>query len=233
MPETFSQVLALPGLELLVFAAVLSGMVRGFSGFGTAMIFLPFAAQVVPPIWAILALIGMDMFGPIPVLRRAAKDADWRDLKLLIITAGLGAPLGVWLLTIISPESYRYIICSISLVLVVLLLSGLRYPGKPTPRAVMGAGALAGTSGGLSGIPGPPIILLYMASAVSVSTVRANIMLFLFAFEFVLIGLYWASGQASFWPFVLGVVLAVPNGLGTASTTPKTNGQNDACPDAQ
>lgn len=214
MPEILSQTLALPGFGWLVFAAFLSGVVRGFSGFGTAMIFLPFAAQVLPPVWSILALIGMDILGPIPVLRRAARDARGQDVALLVGFGALCVPLGVWMLTRISPDTYRYLICSLALVLVVCLLAGLRYRGQPRPALVGATGAFAGFSGGLSGIPGPPVILLYMASSVPVAQVRANIMIFLFCFDFILIGILWLSGQGAWAPLLAGGMLAVPNAAG-------------------
>ena len=214
MPDLVAQTLALPGLGWLVFAAFLAGVVRGFSGFGTAMIFLPFAAQVLPPAWAIIALIGMDMVGPLPVLPRAVRDANRRDLVLLVGFGALSVPLGVWLLAVISPDLYRYVICTIALILVTCLLAGLRYRGRPTARLVGATGAVAGVSGGLSGIPGPPVILLYMASSLPVAQVRANTMIFLFCFDFILLGVLWLSGQGAWAPFVAGLVLAVPNALG-------------------
>lgn len=214
MPDIVTQTLALPGFGWLVFAAFLAGVVRGFSGFGTAMIFLPFAAQVLPPVWSILALIGMDILGPIPLLRRAARDAERRDLGLLLGFAALFVPAGVLMLTVISPEIYRYVVCVLALVLVACLLSGLRYRGDPSPGLVGTTGAVAGFSGGLSGIPGPPVILLYMASSQPVSRVRANTMIFLFGFDFVLLTIFWLSGQGAWPPFVAGIILALPNAVG-------------------
>jgi uncharacterized protein len=214
MPDTVAQTLALPGFGWLIFAAFLAGVVRGFSGFGTAMIFLPFAAQVLPPVWAILALIGMDILGPIPVLRRAARSASGRELGLLVGFGAVCVPLGVWLLTVISAETYRYVISAIALALVGCLLAGLRYRGRPSPALVGATGAVAGLSGGLSGIPGPPVILLYMASSMPVAQVRANTMIFLFCFDFILLGVIWLSGQGVWFPFLAGILLAVPNALG-------------------
>ena len=214
MPDILAQTLIIPGFGWLVFAALLAGLVRGFSGFGSAMVFLPVAAQVLSPVWSILALAAMEILGPIPVLRRAARDASLHDLVLLVGFAALFVPLGVWLLTVISSDTFRYVISTLALVLVACLLTGLRYRGQPT-RALVGAtGAFAGISGGLSGIPGPPVILLYVASSLPVAQVRANTMLFLFGFEFILIGILWMTGQGAWPPLVAGVLLAVPNAIG-------------------
>ena len=56
-------------------AAFLAGLVRGFSGFGTAMVFLPIAGQILTPFQAVTAMIVMDAIGPLPNVPRALKVA--------------------------------------------------------------------------------------------------------------------------------------------------------------
>ncbi len=214
MPEIISDALSIQGIGLLIFAAFLAGTVRGFSGFGTAMIYLPIAAQVLPPLWAILSLTVMDIFGPIPLLRRTSRDAQWRELGLLLVGATLLLPVGLMFLSIISPDTYRYFISGFAMALVVLLMLGVRYSGRLAGPAVLGVGGLAGFSGGLSGIPGPPVVLFYMASPHAVQVVRANTFLFLFFWEFLLIGVVGLRGDLALTPLAIGLVLAVPNGLG-------------------
>ena len=55
MPETEAhvlwQALQFEGLIWLITAALLAGFVRGFSGFGSALIFMPLAGQFLPPLW--------------------------------------------------------------------------------------------------------------------------------------------------------------------------------------
>lgn len=214
MPDLLAEVLALPGLGWLAAAAFVAGMVRGFSGFGTAMIFLPVAALFVPPIWAIMILISMDLFGPIPILPRAVRDARRRDLALLVGFAALFVPVGLWLLSVITPETYRYFISALALGLVACLLVGLRYRGVPGARLVSATGAFAGVSGGLAGLPGPPVVLLYMASSLPVAAVRANMLLFLFLIDWVLLAVIALRGEAALMPLLIGLALVVPNGLG-------------------
>ena len=50
----------------LVLGAVLAGLVRGFSGFGTAMVFIPIAGQVLSPVATLIVLLVMDLIGPLP-----------------------------------------------------------------------------------------------------------------------------------------------------------------------
>ena len=49
-----------------------AGLVRGFSGFGTAMIYLPVASQFLTPFEALITLMVMDFFGPLPLVLGAA-----------------------------------------------------------------------------------------------------------------------------------------------------------------
>jgi hypothetical protein len=214
MPEILSEALALQGLWLLILGALVAGIVRGFSGFGTAMIYLPVAAQVMPPIWAILSLVMMDVFGPLPIVPRALRTAHRRDLVLLLVGTLCLLPVGLALLALMTGETYRYIVCILSLALVACLALGVRYQGKLTPPLVGGIGALAGFSGGLSGVPGPPVILFYMASALPVAVVRANVLLYLFAFDFLLVGVLALRGDLVWLPVVIGLLLAIPSMIG-------------------
>ena len=74
-----AEAVALDGLDL-VLAAFLAGLIRGFSGFGSAVVFLPVAGQFVSPIWALSILVVMDLFGPLPLLRAASKKVVRADL---------------------------------------------------------------------------------------------------------------------------------------------------------
>ncbi|MEQ9676040.1 MAG: sulfite exporter TauE/SafE family protein, partial [Roseovarius indicus] len=61
MPEALTQGLATPGLIWLLFTIGLAGIVRGFSGFGTALIFVPVANIFLEPktVVTVIALTGV------------------------------------------------------------------------------------------------------------------------------------------------------------------------------
>ena len=49
MPDILAQALATPGLFWLMVAISVAGIVRGFTGFGTALIFVPVAGIFLEP----------------------------------------------------------------------------------------------------------------------------------------------------------------------------------------
>ncbi|MGR3490764.1 MAG: TSUP family transporter, partial [Shimia sp.] len=107
----------MPDIAVLIGAAILAGLVRGFSGFGTSMVFLPLAAQVLDPISAIVVLLVMDLFGPVPMLPRAWRDGTPREPITMIAAAALTAPVGLWALTLMGAEGFRWGVSLITLTL--------------------------------------------------------------------------------------------------------------------
>ncbi|MWD29468.1 TSUP family transporter [Aquicoccus sp. SCR17] len=214
MPEALGPLLESGGLWLLIGATLAAGLVRGFAGFGTGMIYLPAAGQVLDPLPAVLTLLVMDLFGPVPNVPRAWTTADKRELGLLFGGMVVALPFGLALLMLLPPEIFRYGVSVLTLALLVMLVGGLRYRGAMTRPLVAGTGGLAGLLGGVAGLPGPPVILLYMASPLPAAVVRATNLLFLFGFDLAMLALTGLQGLLGWEVLVLGLVLAVPNLVG-------------------
>lgn len=211
MPDALAQALALPGLGWLAAVSFLAGLVRGFSGFGTALIFMPMAAQVLPPLWALIALVLMDVFGPVPNIPAALRRTDRGDLLRLLAGTLLILPLGLWLLERMAPELFRTGVSLLALGVLVCLIAGLRYRGRLGPGLVLGTGGIAGFLGGVAGLPGPPVILMYMASPNPAPVVRASIMTYLFCYDFLLLAILALKSALAAVPVLIGLVLALPN----------------------
>ncbi|WP_171234534.1 TSUP family transporter [Ruegeria sp. HKCCA6837] len=209
MPELFGQ--PPQGLAIILFAAFLGGVVRGFSGFGTALVFLPLASPYLGPFGALIGLTIMDIFGPLPNLRRAWSDVDKGDLARLTGGCALLLPLGLWVLTRVDPDVFRYAVSLLALFMLAVLVLGLRYNGQVTRAMVLGIGAAAGFLGGVAGLPGPAVILFYMSRPLSVQVIRATILLFLFAFDFLILGYLTGMGRVTWAAAALGLALAIPN----------------------
>ena len=210
MPEALSAALAFDGLGWLIAGTIFAGLARGFSGFGTALIFMPVAGQLMPPIWALTALVIMDVFGPIPNLPRAKRDGDMKEVAVLTVAMALTLPLGLMVLASLRPELFRYAVSILALLVPVLLLAGLRYRGRLNLPVLAGTGGLSGFLGGVVGVPGPPVILLYLASTRRAAQVRANILIYLFAFDIILIALLALQDRLEAVPVIIGLILAPP-----------------------
>ncbi|KUF11491.1 TSUP family transporter [Pseudoponticoccus marisrubri] len=202
------------GLGWLILAAFAGGLVRGFSGFGTALIFLPVAGQILPPFQAILVLTFMDALGPLPNLRPAWTVAARDDLKRLCLGTVLLLPVGLALLALAPPGAFRILVSVLAFAMLAALAGGLRYRGTVTRAMVTGIGAAAGVLGGIAGLPGPAVILFYMARPLPAATIRATILLFLFGFDLLLMGWMGVMGHMDASMALLGLGLGVPCLLG-------------------
>src|SRR5438045_8313905 len=84
--------------------AVFAGMVRGFAGFGAAMLMTPaFSALYGPAVGISLCLL-LEIAVAVPLLPRAIQYVDWRRIGVMLVAATAGAPLGNLVLTEVAPE---------------------------------------------------------------------------------------------------------------------------------
>ena len=211
--------LDLEPLQLAVLCAItfVAAVVRGFSGFGSALVYLPVAGQFLTPFQAITTIVIFDLLGPLPIVRRAFRECDRGDLFRLMAGLVFALPLGLLTLTLVAPEVFRYTVSLVALFMLVCLISGLRYRGRLTSPLVYGTGGLSGFLQGVAGIPGPPVILLYMASTLATNVIRANMLLFLFLTDIALLPALAIFGRLDFSAVLLGILLIAPNLAGSVT----------------
>jgi uncharacterized membrane protein YfcA len=155
--------------------AVFAGMVRGFAGFGAAMMMTPVFSALYGPAVGISLCMLLEIAVALPLLPRVVQYVDWRRIGLLMAAAVIGAPLGNLVLTQVSPEPMRWAISAIVLTAVALLGSGWRFHGQWRAPVTLGIGATSGFLNGLSGMAGPPIAFYYLAGNETATRVRANL----------------------------------------------------------
>ena len=203
--------LAPDGLIWLVGAVFIAGLVRGFAGFGSAMIIMPVASSVLSPVEAVIFLICAELVGPLPNAPAAWRDGTPREVGLLVLGAILALPLGVWALTSMDATLFGWTVSVSVLVLLALTVSGWRLKGALTRQLIVLAGSMGGFMTGFAGIPGPPVIMLYMASRLPIKVIRANFLLYLVALDLLLFPLLWVLGLMN-WPIAfLGLLVGIPN----------------------
>lgn len=158
----------------LALAALAAGFVRGFSGFGAAMVFVPLASAFVDPRTAVIMLWVMDNLVTLPLVVQGMKRCTWSEIRPLFLGAMLGAPAGVWLLANAPEDPLRWAIAIMVLTAVLVLASGYRRR-KPMHRAgVAAVGAASGVGSGLAGLSGPPVIVFWVGSETAPAQLRMN-----------------------------------------------------------
>jgi len=168
-------------------AAVLAGLVRGFSGFGAAMIFVPLASAIYEPKAAVVLLFLVDAVVTAPMLIPAFRRCSWREVAPLAIGATVTVPLGVYILTVARPDLLRWVIAAAILAAVVTLACGWRLRRAPTIPETLAIGGTAGLTGGMASLSGPPIVVFWLGGPSDAAVIRANIFAF-FGLTTVVIG---------------------------------------------
>jgi uncharacterized protein len=174
--------------------AFVSGTARGFSGFGSALIFMPLASSLAAPRLVAALLLVIDVVAAAPLLPNAWKHADRKATAVMVSGALVGVPLGTYFLTRLEPVTTRWIISGFVFALLLLLLSGWRYRGKDHPAISVGIGGLAGFCSGLAQTAGPPIVGYWLGRPIASAISRANILLFFGASDFFSLVSYALSG---------------------------------------
>jgi uncharacterized membrane protein YfcA len=200
--------------------AFVSGTARGFSGFGSALIFMPLASSMAAPRLVAALLLIIDFVAALPLAPNAWKHADRRATAVMVLGALIGVPIGTYFLSRLDPVTTRWIISSFVFALLLLLLSGWRYRGKDFPAISVGIGALSGFCSGLAQTGGPPIVGYWLGRPIASMIARANILLFFAASDFFSAVSYSLTGlitaDAVRFSLLVGPVYAIGVGLGAA-----------------
>jgi uncharacterized protein len=215
----------------LAFAAIslLAYAVKAATGFGPAIVVVSLGSLLVGPFHAVVLAAFLDVLGGLGVMRSDRGQrarVRWRGLAA---TMCVGAIAGGLLLPVVPTTWLRAIVGLGVLAFGLWMLLaplGRRVPPEPRPasapppvrsRSVAadhGVAAVAGVSGGLLGLGGPPLIM-YFGSRLEKADFRALLVPVLLAAALVRVATYGVTGQVSAQVLVLVAVSlpALPLGL--------------------
>ena len=194
--------------------AFVSGTARGFSGFGSALIFMPLASSIADPRLVAALLLIIDFVAAAPLLPDAWRKADRRATAIMACGSLIGVPIGTYFLTRLEPVTTRWIISVFVLALLLLLLSGWRYRGKEHTAISVGIGGLSGFCSGLAQTGGPPIVGYWLGRPIASVVARANIVLFFGASDLFSAISYTATGLITMDAIRLSLVVGPVYGIG-------------------
>jgi uncharacterized membrane protein YfcA len=206
-----------PRFWIALAIAVLAGVVRGFSGFGSAQIYIPLIAAVYSPRIAAVTLLLIDTFGTAPFTIRAFAHCTWREVLPMSIAAAIAVPLGTLALLVIDPIVLRWFISFLVLSLVGILALGWRYHGRPSLAVTVGVGLFSGLGAGAVQIAGPPVLIYWLSTAHNAVTLRANFLVYFLLLDLTSCAVYLWQGLITPELLALSLLLAIPFFAATAA----------------
>lgn len=203
-------------LIVTIIAVFIAGVIRGYSGFGFAMVAVTSISLVVPPVRVVPLVLILEVMASISLVPQVWRDIDWYSLRWLLAGSLLATPFGVYLLANIPAEPMRISIFLLVLVAAILLLRGWTWKRMPGRPLILITGVACGTLSGAAAIGGPPVILLYLSSPAGVAVSRASIIAYFMGIDTMSLIMASIQGLTTFQTLLLTVVCLVPLLIGIA-----------------
>ena len=105
-------------------AVFVAGIIRGYSGFGFAMVAVTSISLVLPPIQVVPVVLILEVLASIRLVPQVWRDIDWGSLRWLLAGSLVATPFGVYLLATIPADPMRICISLIVLIAATSLLRG-------------------------------------------------------------------------------------------------------------
>ena len=155
--------------------ALLGGLVRGFSGFGSALVLTPVLSIIVGPRAAVPAVMIVLLVTTLQLVPSTWAHVRWREQWALGLSGCVGVPLGGMVLLALDPDVLRRAISATTAASALFLMTGWRYSGSHSNPAAAAAGGLGGFISGAGSVGGPPVVAYLLAGPGSAAEVRAEI----------------------------------------------------------
>lgn len=166
--------------------AVLTGVVliaafaKGVTGFGFALLSVPFLLLVVPAKELVVLSLMMVTWIGFLITLSSWRHVNWRRSLSLSLASFLGIPLGTYILYRIDPSILRVLIAAVVILFSLLLLVGYSRRIKREGQASLFFGFLSGILGSSTSLSGPPVVLFLVSQGWQKQDMRATLASFLF-----------------------------------------------------
>jgi uncharacterized protein len=191
-------------------AALLAGGLRGFTGFGSALVLAPTLAALYGPAVAVPVALLLELMLAVPLVPPAIGLVDRRRVAVLCAAALPAIPLGTWLLVLVDERPLRIAICVLVVVAAALIGFGWRYHGRPSTAATAATGAASGLLGGSTGLSGPPVIFLFLSGTEEIARMRASFIVFFAWVDVIALTAFAVGGTLGGEALALAAALALP-----------------------
>ncbi len=200
---------------IIIWVAVfIAGIIRGYSGFGFAMVAVTSMSLVLPPAQVVPVVLILEVLASVRLILQVWRKIDWYSLRWLLAGSFFAIPVGVYFLATVPAEPMRIFISALVLIAALLLLSGWawrRMPGRPL---ILTTGVACGLLNGAAAIGGPPVILFYLSSPAGVAVSRASIIAYFLGIDVISLMMTSIQGLVTLGTFHLTAMALLPLLLG-------------------
>ena len=161
---------------LIAAAVLLGGFLRGFVGFGAALVSVPVISLVVGPRLAIPIATVMGLPSVVQLLPDAVRHSERSIVLPMALAIFAATPVGTWILVSVDQAVMKMVISAAVVLLVAFLSLGWRLGEKVGHGVLLLAGAIGGLVQGVAGIGGPPVVAVALARAGPPERQRGNVL---------------------------------------------------------
>jgi uncharacterized membrane protein YfcA len=163
------------GLALMAGTVLLAGFIRGFVGFGAALIIVMVLSVALGPLVAVPIAVLSGLPSMVQLLPTAVRFAERPFVVPFGLASFAAAPVGAWVLMSVDPAVMKMSISAFVLAMVVMLYRGWRLVRRPGRAVLLGAGAVAGFVQGAASVGGPPAVVIALSGTGTTQQQRANV----------------------------------------------------------
>ena len=181
-------------MVLAIGVIFIAAIVRGYSGFGFAMIGVAGISLTAPPDVAIPTVLILEVIVGLLLLPPVIRQIEWRPVLTLLAGAIVLTPIGAIVLIRIPADLARVGIAIVIALAAILLLRSKGTRSAPGDAATVGVGGIAGLLNGAFGISGPPIDLFFLGTERGAHVSRASMMACFLALDLVAVASFGVGG---------------------------------------
>jgi uncharacterized protein len=163
-------------LLLIGLAVALAGFLRGFIGFGAALVSIPVISLVFGPQLALPIVTVMGIPSVLQLLPDAVRHSEFRIVMPISCAVFLGTPIGTLVLVSVHPDLMKIVISLLVISMVGFLALGWKLNQQVHSSVLLLSGFTGGLIQGAAGVGGPPVVAIALSRAGSPDRQRGNVL---------------------------------------------------------
>lgn len=162
-------------LALMCAIVFVAGVIRGFLGFGSALLIVPALSVLYGPALAVVVGVLIEIPPSLGLLPVAIRQAERGTVTKMLLAFVVFVPVGTLLLKTVNPKLMKVVISIVVLVMVGIIALQERMVVLLSHFGTLFAGAISGVAQGMTGMAGPLFVTALLARGESAVQTRANI----------------------------------------------------------